>query len=140
MSDHDTPPDEHLLAPIREHLAAEAARDVDWTLRTVTPDCRYEFPLQSLSFAGEAKLRIYYSVLFGSRPGKTAASRISRYWVSGADTVIAECAVTYQSADGASESRFVAVFGIADGRVASEIVYVTQHQDWVDDIRPRLEA
>lgn len=131
----DIAADARLLDPIREHLAAEAARDIEWTLRTVTEDCRYDFPFQALTICGRRELRDYYAMLFASRPGATLHSDIRRYWISGADTVIAECMVTYAGFDQPTVVAFVAIFNIRDGALSSERVYVTEHQLWIEEWR-----
>jgi hypothetical protein len=129
----DDPRDAGLLGPIREHLAAEAARDIDWTLRTVTGDCIYEFPFQRLTLSGHEDLRRYYAALFDSRPGETVSSQIKRYWTSGPNTVIAEIEVVYAASN--NPAMIIAIFGIRGERLASERIYVTQHQQWIEDWR-----
>lgn len=125
-----------LLAAVRRHLEAEASRDVPATLSTITEDCRYEFPWQDLVIDGSASLARYYEMLFASRPGPTLAPNIRRYWISGDDTVIIELAIRYQVSDDAvAEALLMSVFTVRGDRLSGEMIYVVDHQEWVDEWR-----
>lgn len=125
--------DEALLKAIQEHLEAEAARDIEWALRTNTDDCLYEFPLQDLEIRGKDKLRSYYRTLFESRPGQTLWSKVRRYWRTGPAGAFAECGICYGTPTGDTETILIGMFEVRDGRVSRERIYVSEHQHWVTD-------